>query len=500
MTGTTQKERIVDALFARGWEVARSEVLVIVLLAVACSPGRSRGDALSVAQQAPVPSGGAITDVVDVEVGSPIYSHAGCLLQRTGAVACWAGPNILLAFDRGRTEPLPGPWRVRGLDDAVALFHTGRGHCAIRRGGTGLCWSGDQQHTLEIDELVAITGTGDYLCVLRKDRTVQCSGNNYNGELGRPPVRDGVPGGVRQGSWAPVPGVTDIVSIAGTCAIRADGKLLCWGAHMLRTVHDWRDTRAFLATLVPQVITGIPAVKGLAHAGKYTCLLTRTGGVQCATRKEPDQALTWTTLALADVEQIAEGLGGVVARTRSGQVYFWGPGPARNVVDGAEWDRRERTAFSTTSLQRVPGIEGATTVSASSSHVCVATRDHRAMCWGHNEYGQLGNGTLAEAGATYVVDFHPALLAGPGERTFGCKPSIEIRSSCPAMGPSCALDAPPGYWRWGENRGVLCDDVCMQRAMDEVNRRPIPACMCTCSAEYQQLQATESARQEPPAP
>ena len=99
---------------------------------------------------------------------------------------------------------------------------------------------------------------------------------------------------------------------------------------------------------------------------------------------------------------------------------------------------------------------------------------------------------LAGHGSSYLVDFHPALLAGPGEHAFGCKPSLEIRRSCPTLGPDCALEPPPGYWRWGRNSSVACGDKCAREAMEEVNRRAVPACLCTCSDEYKKLEAIDA--------
>jgi alpha-tubulin suppressor-like RCC1 family protein len=440
----------------------------------------------------------AIGDVLDVEVGSPIYGHAGCVLKRDGSVACWAGPNILTHFGRGRTEPVPGPWKVAGLPDAVALFKTVNGHCAVRKNGSGLCWSGQQQTPIALDKLVAITGSGDYLCALRNDRTVHCRGSNSNGEIGRAPVRSGAPGGVSKGDWAAVAGATDVVAIADTCAVRANGGLVCWGAHALRPAPSGTDIKSALATFEPQLVRGIPKVIGIALAAKHTCLLTTTGTVQCTPDDEP---IKWQTLDIRGVDELVAGMGGIVARTRAGAVHYWGPGPSRNEVDGADWAKRERAAFGTSKLRPVPNMVGTINVSATNSHVCATTAAHRVLCWGHNEYGQLGNGTLAENATTYVVDYHPALLAGPGEQEFGCKPTTAIRRSCPKLGPTCALEPPPGYWNWGGGGGARCDEDCMRRAGNELGQRAIPACMCTCSDDYKKADAVENQkRMQPPPP
>jgi alpha-tubulin suppressor-like RCC1 family protein len=42
----------------------------------------------------------------------------------------------------------------------------------------------------------------------------------------------------------------------------------------------------------------------------------------------------------------------------------------------------------------VVGIAGATQIDTGDDHVCVTVSDGAAKCWGHNQYGQLGNGTI----------------------------------------------------------------------------------------------------------
>jgi alpha-tubulin suppressor-like RCC1 family protein len=64
------------------------------------------------------------------------------------------------------------------------------------------------------------------------------------------------------------------------------------------------------------------------------------------------------------------------------------------------------------------GAESKSAVIASGdSHSCAVTPDRKAVCWGNNRYGQLGNGTTADAEAPVVVSGLSnveALAAGDG--------------------------------------------------------------------------------------
>jgi len=139
-------------------------------------------------------------------------------------------------------------------------------------------------------------------------------------------------------------------------------------------------------------------------------------------------------------------------------------------------------------------------ISMGETHACVTTRGGNARCWGDNQYGQLGDGALGtRKEPTWVSWFHPALMPGPGEGLFGCRPAPDVQRACKAMAGDCALEPPPEYWSTGPGGGTLCDDDCMARIDAELKRLAVPACMCTCSEEYKQLQL-EAERKRPKNP
>jgi hypothetical protein len=52
----------------------------------------------------------------------------------------------------------------------------------------------------------------------------------------------------------------------------------------------------------------------------------------------------------------------------------------------------------------VPGVKGAIQVATSLGTSCAVTRDHRLLCWGRNERGQLGIGNAAPIASGAVVE------------------------------------------------------------------------------------------------
>jgi hypothetical protein len=177
-------------------------------------------------------------------------SHSGgmCAVQRTGAVWCPGGSEILgYTVDRNE-EWLPHP--VHGIAGAVEVDTSSFMGACVRIGGRISCWGGeraDPVHVLPgVTNAVQIALADDHACARLGDATIACWGSNRSGELGVPKQEQN---GVAESS-APivVPGVRGAVDVAvgggernepargvstgdhgSSCALTDDGDVLCWG-------------------------------------------------------------------------------------------------------------------------------------------------------------------------------------------------------------------------------------------------------------------------------
>lgn len=146
-----------------------------------------------------------------------------------------------------------------------------------------------------------------------------------------------------------------------------------------------------------------------------------------------DQSGTANFLAAAQVTQsfavspgvratrivsIAAGAAHGCAITDTGNVLCWGSNQFGQLGDNSTTDRNQPV--------NVPGVSGATALAAGFGHTCAVLSNGKAKCWGNNYSGQLGDGTttqrnlpvdvagLAGASAISVGDQHTCAIVNNG--------------------------------------------------------------------------------------
>lgn len=281
------------------------------------------------------------------------YGDMICVLRDDGAVWCW-GQNAEGELGDGtfvsRATPQPSL-----VTDAVDLASGEDTTCAILRDGSLVCWGlndlgqvGDGTMTdraiptpVSLPAAAIEVRVGQYhACARLADGTGRCWGSNVNGELG-----SATPSGnqlVPQG--APIGGVRSLtVGDNVTCVIRADGSADCFGLDSKGELGDGLTTSRF--TPMPILVPGpIASVVGGCH--RHLCAVTEAGEVWC-----------------------------------------WGENMTGEVGNGTP------SPFEATPI-RVPGIADAVQVTVGAFHSCARTAGGEIWCWGANDRGQLGDGTL----------------------------------------------------------------------------------------------------------
>jgi alpha-tubulin suppressor-like RCC1 family protein len=340
-----------------------------------------------------------------------------------------------------------------------------------------------QDGSCHLDAVQISAGLGHF-CVLLRDTTVRCAGNNNEGTLGD---------GTFASSAVPVTvtGLSGVrqVSAGGrsTCAAMEDGTVNCWGHTILTASASASTTKS---ALTPEPIRGIDDAVAVATGNATACALLRTGAVSCwgqnsvgqlgtggiafetADSAEPVSVL----LSSGDVAvSLGATSGNACAVLASGRVKCWGSdfettpvdvgfegavgvgtsdsltcawnaqgelhcyGSSADAVLGPESD--ESASLVPTPVQ---GIGSVREVAVNGGYVCFLDRDTSLVhCTGRNGSGALGDPSL-------VADSWYAPVAVVG--------LSDVSALATASGYTCALRTEGSVWCWGNLQALGATD------------------------------------------
>ena len=304
-------------------------------------------------------------------------STPGGFAQSPGTIQAW-GFNATGDLGDGSTVHRTTPIGVPGLAEITSIA-AGAGHSlALLSNGSVRAWGWNVAGQLGIGTnvdshvpvpvynlggVVSITAGGAHSLALLWDGTIRAWGDNQFGQLGNgansnspipvaviglgfaPPGAKGVPPGP----------VARVVAVAGgrhhSLALLSDGTVRAWGYNGYGQLGNGTTTNSN----IPVAVSGLGGVVAIA-AGAYHNLAVRSDGT------------VWTW-------------GG----------NFRGEGGSVGL-----------NAINPTPVQ-IPGIAGATTVSAGTYSSTALLSDHTVRAWGSNSAGQLGNGSRVDSPAPVPV-------------------------------------------------------------------------------------------------
>jgi len=286
---------------------------------------------------------------------------------------------------------------------------------------------------------LVLTASTVNTCGLRSDHSLWCWGENFDGQLGngtktRSLIR------VRIGT------ATDWASLAGgdfhSCAIKTNGTAWCWGFNSAGQLGNGATSTATTPVQVGSAADWAKVDAGNAH----TCGIKTDGTAWCWGSNAQLQLGTATPLNSqgnynasspvqvgVDTEWTSISAGGrhTCALRTDGTAWCWGSNEFGRLGDGTVQDRGTPT--------QVGADTDWSTISANASHTCATKTDGTAWCWGLNQQAQLGNGTKTNS----IV---PAQV-GSGT-TWVSVIGTEFHS--------CGLRTDGVAWCWGDNgRGQL---------------------------------------------
>jgi alpha-tubulin suppressor-like RCC1 family protein len=345
-----------------------------------------------------------------------------CAVTASGDVQCW-GVNTSGQLGDGTMMNRNVPAKVVGsLKGAVAVSSFRSHTCALTNAGAVWCWGNNEYGQLgdgtKINRAIpvkvkglaggirAVSAGGAHTCALTAEGAVMCWGGNYSGQLGD---------GSRNDSPAPVSvvGLSAVsilaISTGGshTCAVTTGGTVKCWGHNASGQIGNGTNNNYYQT---PVDVVGLSGEAILVSAGlMQTCTVLREGDVQC-----------WGINFLGDGTGNSSSFPVKVANLKgkaaavsvggdhscvvisSGGVNCWGFNSYGELGNGT---KRESWM-----PEDVIGLQGVwKAVAAGGVHTCALSESGAVMCWGNNQFGELGDGTTIDRHAPVALAWIPSI-------------------------------------------------------------------------------------------
>ncbi len=276
-----------------------------------------------------------------------------------------------------------------GLSSGVAGATTGLAFSAVVVGAEGAC---------------AVTTTGH----------VYCWGAGGTGELGNGATTNSstpveVKGVGGSGSLSTVTSVG--VGYHTACAVTTTRHVYCWGSNATGAIGN--NTTANVDTPVEVKGVGgtglLSTVTGVSVGNGTTCAATSTSHAYCwgdnywgelgnnttTSERAPVEVVSPTgTGALSTVTSVSVGDNTSCALTSSQNVYCWGHDQYGAVGNGKS-TTPQRNPVEVVTVSGTGILSTVTSVSAGTNTTCARTSAGHVYCWGYNSNGQLGNGATS---------------------------------------------------------------------------------------------------------
>ncbi len=286
-----------------------------------------------------------------------------------------------------------------------------------------------------VDAVAQISAGHFHTCARYVSGKVACWGKNAEGQIG-----DGLAPAVEPFAGVPrfVVGLADTgaeqisCGEADNCALMKDGKVQCWGANDEAQL-GVGDADDHLGGTTVIGVGGSPATRGLEAAGgdAFNCAILASGKASCwgsnaygrlgsgsaptALARSP---IPTEVVGLADAVAMSAGESHACAVRANGTVLCWGNNDFDQLglgeLDGGQ------PAFSATPVP-VAGITDARAIELGEKHSCAYTAANEIWCWGSNSKGQLGDngasGAMSPTPVKVVGLTVPKEVSGAGEHT-----------------------------------------------------------------------------------
>ena len=381
-----------------------------------------------------IPSPARRTDATGVDYSGRIAAGAAftCAIKSDDTVWCWGrnDQGQLGSSDHsGLTESLlpvrAGVFGYGAVAAPTKVVAGTRHACVLTSAGTVWCWGDSGQGQVGVSganqfdpvqvnaggTVSQLAAGGANTCAVLADNSVRCWGQNNFGQLGigstdttahyTPETVQGIPASFTVSSLD--------IGTGHVCASSTAGEAWCWG----RFNHGRLGTTASSnATTATRTATLSGVATHVSAGADHTCVVVGAG-VMCFGRNhrgqsgQPSSTIEFST-------PTAVTMSGTASRVSAGDAFtciMLNTGAVQCLGNNAAGQLGRGTAVSLDAVPAsVQGLSsGAVTVSVGGSHACAVTPAGEVLCWGLNDFGQLGDNTQDNSNLPVAVPFFSAL-------------------------------------------------------------------------------------------
>ncbi len=372
------------------------------------------------------PALGALADAFTPNITSigtgPFHT---CVTTVAGTIKCWGYNNAGGTLGDGTMINRNRPVDVIGINGGATAVAGGENHTCALVGSDIECWGSNDDGqigqgttggvyppTVAIANATSITAGRDHACGLLANGTARCWGNSGSGQLGGGfPIGGGVNGPQTVNTASPLQQLS--AGTVHTCATTVAGGAKCWGSSQSGQLGD-NDPTNTSPRANPVDVAGLTSgVIQVAAGNAHSCALT-VAKVRCWGNDQFGQlgnGQQTSTIAYSPVDvmglpsgirAIAAGGRHTCAITAQGGLLCWG--------DNQYGQLGNNTQGNSAVPAQVTGMtSGVVAVTLGDRHTCALKDDGSVWCWGNNQYGQLGNRSFTGSLVPQQVSFAPVV-------------------------------------------------------------------------------------------
>ncbi len=374
-----------------------------------------------------------------VSVGN---SHI-CAITTGNVLKCW-GNNFYGQIGDGTTSPSTAPKVIDSGTNYISIGARVYKTCGVTAANKIRCWGKNEFFSLGVSSpsqvLSPMTIDSDYSytqldlgnqhgCGLSTTGKIRCWGNNDNSQIADQKNQGHIHGSLPQEVISSSSFINLSTGNNHTCAIKASGRLYCWGDNTYSQLGKGTTNDIIKA---PTLVVDNSAIYSSIDVGlSGNCAITNTKALKCWGNGGRGLMQNATPRAVdvgGEYSQFSISADHTCAISTAGILKCWGSNYLNECGPGANVQIKTPHVLDSESTY--------TQISAGIGYTCGITSLGVLKCWGQNGNGQLGDGTTASRES-------PVIVSG------GLKYSKVAISKSGAT--SCAITTAGALKCWGQN-------------------------------------------------